>query len=31
MANPTENVEAQMQLVLDACHAADKPNFSAIA
>jgi transposase-like protein len=31
MANPTENVEAQMQLALDACYAADKPNFSAIA
>jgi hypothetical protein len=31
MANPTKNVEAQMQLALDVCHAADKLNFSVIA
>jgi transposase-like protein len=31
MANPTEIAEMQMQLALDACHAVNKPNFSAIA
>jgi flagellar motor protein MotB len=31
MANPTEIAEMQMQLALDACHAVDKPIFSAIA
>jgi flagellar motor protein MotB len=31
MANSTVNTEMQMQLAIDACHAVDKPNFSAIA
>jgi hypothetical protein len=31
MANSTANAEMQMHLAIDACHAVEKPNFSAIA